>query len=211
MVSVITAVPARGRKPYGIEGKTEGMSLQDNRIRLLAFAAAAAVCFLRFGPTAEALRNGIFLCCLFCLSVTDLTRRIIPDSYLILSATVWAVSLPFLTHSPAEVLGRVLAAAAFGGGILLISGILDRIPGRTGIGGGDVKLIFTAGLYLGAAAMVFALLIACVLGLLAWARQCGKESSDHTFPFGPPIAAGTGYMLLWGEPLVRWFLGTPRG
>ena len=61
----------------------------------LGFALVTALCLLRFDLTALCLRNYVFLCCLFCLSVTDWKRMVIPDRYVLLPALVWFLALPW--------------------------------------------------------------------------------------------------------------------
>ena len=67
---------------------------------------------------------------------------------------------------------------------------------------------FVVGLYLGFAATLFSLLLACVLGLLfAFLRKTFGKAIGEPIPFGPSIAAAAAVMLLYGDPLVRWYLG----
>ena len=95
---------------------------------------------------------------------------------------------------------------AFGGGLLLLSLLMDRILKRDSLGGCDIKLYFVVGLYLGIAATLFSLLLACVLGLLfAFLRNRFGKAIGEPIPFGPSIAAAAAVMLLFGDPLVRWY------
>ena len=183
----------------------------------LAFACVTVVCLLRFDLTVLCLRNYIFLCCLFCLSLVDLESFIIPDGCHLISAGAWLLTLPFTFAGPLDTGLRVLSALLFGGGILLISIILDKVLGRESLGGGDVKLIAVSGLYLGLAGMLFALIFSCLIGLAANALgknvKKEKEETEDTeepagaFPFGPSISLAVGLMLLFGEPLVQWYFG----
>ena len=50
------------------------------------FALLTLLCLLRFDLSWLCLRNWILLCCLFCLSLTDLECMIIPDVCLIIAA-----------------------------------------------------------------------------------------------------------------------------
>ncbi len=174
----------------------------------LFMALLTVVCLLRFDLTIVCLRNYIFLCCLFCLSMVDLENYTIPDGCLLISAFAWLLALPFIGMSWREALLHLLAAVIFGGGLLLLSLIMDRILKKDSLGGGDIKLYFVVGLYLGIAATLFSLLLACVLGLLfAFLRKrFGKEKNEQ-IPFGPSIAAAAAVMLLFGDPMVRWYLG----
>ncbi len=171
-------------------------------------AAVTVLCLLRFDITVHCLRNYIFLCCLFCLSLVDLENYTIPDGCLLISAAVWLVALPFMGTSWRESLLHLLAGVIFGGGLLLLSLLMDRILKRDSLGGGDIKLYFVVGLYLGIAATLFSLLLACVLGLLfAFLRKRFGKAENEQIPFGPSIAAAAAVMLLFGDPMVRWYLG----
>lgn len=173
-----------------------------------AFAAVLVLCYLRFGFTAECLRNMIFFACLFCLSLVDLEAYIIPDGCLIVAAAAWVIWAPFSGLGLGALGLQVLAAVVFGGGLLLISLAADKILGKESLGGGDIKLFAVMGLYLGLAASLFALLAACVLGLLfaVGRKLLSREQGEHV-PFGPSIAAATWLMLMYGQPLVNWYLG----
>ena len=97
----------------------------------------------------------------------------------------------------------VLGALALGGGLLLISLIMDRLLGRETMGGGDIKLLAMLGLYTGPAAGLFLLLLACFIGL-AFALRRGR---GQAFPFGPALALAAWPAALWGRELAAWYLG----
>ena len=262
----------------------------------LGFALTTLVCLLRFDLTALCLRNYVFLCCLFCLSLVDLECFIIPDGCCLTAAAAWllfilsALILPgaaglkaaeagaaengadLLSGSLSVVLSEAVpglaAAVLFGGGVLAVSLIMDHVLGRDSLGGGDIKLIAVTGLYLKPVGTLFAVMLACILGLLFFVVRNGlpeKDSEkndtgegdggdredirkgqstgseedgaggesggssqsgerdgssqsgesdgsdgdipDKAFPFGPSIALAAAVMLLFGEPLVGWYLG----
>lgn len=172
------------------------------------FAAVTVLCFLRFGFSAECLRNLVFFCCLFCLSLVDLEVQLIPDGCLIAAALAWAVWAPFSGLGLGQIGLHLLSAVVYGGGLLLLSLAADKILGKESLGGGDIKLFAVMGLYLGLTASLFALLIACVLGLLfALGRKRFAKNQEEHFSFGPAIAAATWLMLMYGQPLVDWYMG----
>lgn len=171
----------------------------------LGFGLLTALCLLRFDLTVECLRNYVFLCCLFMLTLTDLEDMTIPDGCHIVSVLAWAAALPFMAELHWRgALMSVLAALAFGGGLLLVSLAMDRLLGRESMGGGDIKLFAVVGLYLGFIGSLFALLLACVAGL-ALSAFLKKKDGDRAFPFGPSIALAAAAMLLYGAPLVQWY------
>jgi len=172
----------------------------------LLFALITLCCLWRFDLTVEALRNWILFCCLYCLSLVDLEVYLIPNGALILGAAAWLAALPFMGYSWLEIGGYLLAAVVFGGGMLLISLVLDKVLGRESLGGGDVKLFALVGLYLGLAGTLFALMAACVLGLIFAGLRRLIKGTGGQLPFGPAIAAAAAGMLLWGDGLIGWYL-----
>ena len=170
------------------------------------FAAVTVICLIRFDLTILCLRNYIFLCCLFGLSLTDLESMIIPDGFHIAMLLAWAASLPFMQNPAAFAGKRLIMAVGFGGAILLVSIALDKALGKESLGGGDIKLIAVSTLYLGAAGMLFSLILSCVAGLI-YAAASGSLRNGKAFPFGPFIAGACGCMCLFGDPLVNWYLG----
>ena len=171
------------------------------------FALLTVGCLLRFDLSWLCLRNWILLCCLFCLSLTDLECMIIPDVCLIIAAAVWGIFLPLTGMGWPAVRGGLLAGLIFGGGLLGLSLLMDRILKRDSLGGGDIKLFAVLGLYLGIVGTLFMTVLACLLGLMFAVLRRGRGGGSEPFPFGPAIAAAGTVMLLCGEPLIQWYTG----
>ena len=169
------------------------------------FAVATVLCLLRFDLTVLCLRNWVFLGCLFVLTLTDLDAMIIPDGCHIVALAAWLAALPFVGMGRREIITHLIAGVALGGGLLLISLAMDKIMGRDTLGGGDIKLLAVVGLYLGPIGALFALVLACVIGLLLHGLSRGE--SARPFPFGPSLAVAAAGMLLFGAPLVAWYRG----
>ena len=174
------------------------------------FSVLMALCLLRFDLTPICLRNMIFLCCLFCLALVDLESFIIPDGCLIIAAAAWIIMIPFAFSAYGGwkgILFSLLAAVVYGGGMLFLSLLMDRVLKKDSLGGGDIKLFAVMGLYLGMVASLFALLLACFLGLaLVAVSRKRKGEFNGMIPFGPAIAAASWIMLMYGSSLVDWYL-----
>ena len=170
----------------------------------LAFALLTLLCLLRFDLSWLCLRNWIFLCCLFCLSLVDLEAYIIPDGCLLTALAAWLAALPLLRPGWPAVGRAVLAGLLFGGGLLGLSLLMDRVLKKESLGGGDIKLFALVGLYLGLVGTLFTLLLACVAGLLLGLllRRVGKP-----IPFGPAISLAAAFVLLCGDGMITWYLG----
>ncbi len=168
-------------------------------------ALLAVACLLRFGATALCLRNLALLYCLFCLSLVDWESFLIPDGCLAVAACAWLLALPFPWQGWRWAVSRVLAGLAFGGAALLLSLAMDRALGKESLGGGDIKLLAVAGLYLGWIGSLLSLLLACLLGLaLAAALRRGR---GEAVPFGPAIAVSAAALLFLGDAAAKWYLG----
>ena len=172
----------------------------------IGFSLIAVLCLLRFDLTPLYLRNFLFLCCLFLLALTNLDAMIIPDGCLLAALVIWIAALPFDFPGWKAVGISALAALLFGGGLLGVSLVMDRLLGRDTMGGGDIKLFAVVGLYLGFIGTLFTLVIACIVGL-AIGALIKRRRSGATFPFGPAIALAAGLMLLYGAPLIDWYGG----
>ena len=129
----------------------------------------------------------------------------IPDGCHVTAIAAWIAAEPFLFTGWGDVFLSVLSCVIFGGGLLVISLIMDKIMGRDTLGGGDIKLFGVVGLYLGLVGTLFTVVFACIIGLLIHALQ--KKDEEKAFPFGPSIAIAASVMLLYGEPLINWYKG----
>ena len=158
--------------------------------------------FLRFGLEWELAAALVFTAFLVAIAFIDIDHQIILDGMLMLFG-VSGVAFRLGLGTPE--LGSMIEGAAVGGGLLLLLAILSR----GGMGGGDVKLAFTLGLWLGWPGNLLGLFISFVLGglgsgLLLLFRLRGRK--DY-IPFGPFIAAGAWIALLYGRNILEWYFG----
>lgn len=170
----------------------------------LIFALVSVACLLKFDVTLLCLRNYIYLAVLFFLTLTDIDTMTIPDRCHIIAALVWFATAYFLVDS-SQIISHVIAGLVFGGGVLLLSLIMDKVMGRETMGGGDIKLLGVTGLYLGFAGTLLTLILSCVLGLVFNVVNRNRENKE--FPFGPWIAIASAVVLFLGDPLINWYMG----
>jgi leader peptidase (prepilin peptidase)/N-methyltransferase len=74
------------------------------------------------------------------------------------------------------------------------------------IGGGDVKLMAAAGLYLGWKQIILAFLLGCILGSIIHILRMKITSADHVLAMGPYLSAGILIAALWGDTFINWYL-----
>ena len=145
------------------------------------------------------------------MALTDLESYEIPDRFHV-AAILWWCAGALITEQPlgSYIIKGLLGGILIAGGMLAVSLVFDRLLGRESLGGGDVKLFFVTGLYLGPAVNLLNVIISCLLALIlaALLPDSGRKPGDPAaIPFGPAIAAGTWLCLLGGGPLVSWYLG----
>ena len=136
------------------------------------------------------------------ISLTDLYIRIIPNGCLI-AAIVARLIYYFLVEgfSVMSFLGLFGNALSISLPLLLLTLLMEKILGKEAMGGGDIKLIFVTGMYLGWAQNLLMLFIACILGIIM-----GQGYKEREIPFGPAIAIATVITMLVGEFVIDWYV-----
>ena len=107
----------------------------------------------------------------------------------------------------AWILRHVLSGLLFGGALLGVSLLLDKLLKRDSLGGGDIKLFAVVGLYLGPVATLFTVMLSCVFGLLPALVRRRREGESKPIPFGPAISLAAALRLLYGDALTAWYIG----
>ena len=142
---------------------------------------------------------------------TDLKSGIIPDKILLFAIGVAAFYLLFI--NPQSLIINLLSGVAAFLFFVIISVVFSMLTKKSAIGGGDIKLAFLLGLFLGFPNIIISFYIAFLTGgflgiiLILWRK---KEFRKATLPFGPFLITGAVISLLWGNSIylqVLHFLG----
>jgi leader peptidase (prepilin peptidase)/N-methyltransferase len=172
---------------------------------------------------------------LVAVTFIDIEFRIIPDRIDlpgIALAPLISVAVPslHLGHRDLETLGVTAALdprayAAFcsllgivaGGGVIFLIGVLGTLAfKKEAMGLGDVKLLAMIGGFLGWKGALLALLLACFAGA-AIGIVVKLLTKDPYIPFGPFLALGALFVILWREEILEFLFVTypslfrPRG
>ena len=94
-------------------------------------------------------------------------------------------------------------------GMVCVSGflfLLFIITSGRGIGGGDIKLMFAAGLLLGWKNIILALMLGCIIGSIIHIILMKVSNKGRMLAFGPYLSAGILLAMLFGEQLISWYL-----
>ena len=85
--------------------------------------------------------------------------------------------------------------------------IILATKGR-GMGGGDMKLMAVAGLFLGWKAIILAFLFGCIIGAICHVIRMKVTKAEHVLALGPYLSIGIFIAMFWGESFLTWYLAT---
>lgn len=88
-------------------------------------------------------------------------------------------------------------------GLFLLVYLITR--GR-GIGGGDIKLMASAGLLLGWQNILLSLMIGSIAGSVIHLTLMKLKKKERVLAFGPYLALGIFAAMLYGNEMIKWYL-----
>lgn len=177
-----------------------------------AVEALTAACFvivyfhnLRFFDL-QFFADCIFASSLIALGFIDFFHQVIPDH---ISIPVLVLALVYAPFRYDLNLRKALLGAVVGGGFLLVVYLVYLLwKKKEGLGMGDVMMMLMVGAYLGLSRTILTLLLASVVGAVFGLLLVAFRGKDMKFamPFGSFIAPAAFVSLIWGEPLITWYL-----
>jgi len=177
----------------------------------LVVGLLSVVLFVRSGPSFQSLFLFLFTAALVAIAFIDLDHKIIPD---VISLPGILVGLAFSFFPSAEISPvEALIGAAGGAGFLLLVGMaFEKVTGREGMGGGDVKLLGMIGAWMGWKALPFIILISSFTGAVigGLSLAVSRQEMRSRIPFGPFLALGALIFLFFGDQIALWFYGLGR-
>lgn len=147
------------------------------------------ILFLRFGITIILVKAMIMTAILIIISFIDLKYRIIPD-FMVIITLISGIIFAFITQ--ASFLDIILGMI-FGGGVLFLLAFIPNV-----MGGGDIKLMFALGAFLGLRGTLWSLCLAFILSAvisIVLILLKIKGTKDY-IPFGPFLSLGSFISLL---------------
>lgn len=153
--------------------------------------------YLRSNDPYMIIEKAAFGCVLLWISNTDILWRTIPNMSLLIAALIRVVFIALSISTGTEHLGIIwnslLGCVIIGLFSFITSLVSERLSGRSGLGGGDVKLLAVAGLYFGLEGGILVLFLACIAALASYVFH---HSDDKTFPFAPAISIACAVVAL---------------
>jgi leader peptidase (prepilin peptidase) / N-methyltransferase len=193
-----------GGKCRGCQTK---ISLQYPLVELLNGLLSLAL-YLRFGPTNLLAFGVLFLFCsaLVVITFIDIEHQIIPDEISLSGIVIGFIFSFFLKEH--NWLNSLLGILLGGGSLLFVAYVYQRLTGKEGMGGGDIKLLAMMGAFLGWKSIPFIIFASSLVGSLVGVSLMliQKKDSKLAIPFGPYLAFGALLYIFFGRRLIVWYL-----
>ena len=164
----------------------------------------ATLVYQRFGLSVSFLFFIYLTLLLVVMTFIDLDHQIIPDGLTLLVAAGGLCYLAYgLIIDNGISIGEAALGIVIGGGFFLVVAIISK----GGMGGGDIKLMATLGIWFGWRWILMVMFLSVLIGgvaaiiLLLMSLKGRKE----TIPFGPFIAVGAYVTALYGNSLWFWY------
>ena len=182
-------------------GKCKGCGVKVSPIYCFTEIVTAllfALCYMKFGFTAELAVALLFVSLLVIINVSDLAYMIIPNKILLFFLPLLVIGR---IVSPLEPWWDGVLGAVVGFGLLLLIAIVSK----GGMGGGDIKLFFLIGLVLGTIHTLLTLFLASVVGMIVGiiVLKVRGQGRKTPVPFGPSIAIGALMAYFYGDQLIE--------
>lgn len=146
---------------------------------------------------------------LIIITFIDIDHFIIPDG-LIVFGLVFAVIFNLIGQG-IELKNSILGALICGGGMLILINLIERIVKKEVMGGGDIKLFFMTGLFLGIKGGLLTILLSIYagaiygIGVIIYSK-IKKQEYNGVIPYGPFISIGALVTVLCGTNIINWYL-----
>ncbi len=170
---------------------------------ILITSLFCAVTVYHFGMTFTALAVLLSLCFLILLGFIDAETGYLPDC--LTYPFLWAGLLVNVKSVFVPLQTAVISAAS----VYLVCEITNAsfrfFSGKDGMGHGDFKMIAALGAWFGWVSLIFIVIMASLLAILAGLvrMMSGRQGFNEYFPFGPYLAAAAVPVLLFGRMFMQ--------
>lgn len=161
-----------------------------------------------FGPSWQFAFASILTFVLVALTGIDLDEMLLPDQMTL--PLLWLGLIINLNHTFASPTDAIIGAAAGYLSLWSIFWLFKILTGKEGMGYGDFKLLAVFGAWLGWQMLPLVILLSSLVGAVVGITMIVSKrlKQGNPIPFGPYIAAAGWIALIWGQPIVDWYLST---
>ncbi|TCB51978.1 prepilin peptidase [Acinetobacter sp. ANC 4779] len=180
------------------------ISIRYPLIELLT-AACSLVIVAVFGPTLQMLFGLLLTWILIALTFIDFDTQLLPDRYtLTLAALGLGVNSYAIYTSPTSAIwGYIIGFLC----LWIVYYLFKIITGKEGMGYGDFKLLAALGAWMGPLMLPLIVLLSSMVGAIIGIILLKIRKENQPFAFGPYIAIAGWIAFIWGEQIMKVYLG----
>ena len=180
------------------------ISIRYPLIELLT-ALASLVIVSVFGPTLQMLFGLLLTWMLIALTFIDFDTQLLPDRYtLTLAALGLGINSYAIYISPtAAIWGYIIGFLC----LWIVYYLFKIVTGKEGMGYGDFKLLAALGAWMGPLMLPLIVLLSSLVGAIIGIILLKIRKENQPFAFGPYIAIAGWIAFIWGEPIMKAYLG----
>ena len=168
-----------------------------------------AICSLTvvavYGPTLQMVFGVLFTWILITLTFIDFDTQLLPDRFtLTLAAIGLGVNTFHLYTSPSSAIwGYIIGFLC----LWIVYYLFKIVTGKEGMGYGDFKLLAALGAWMGPLLLPLVILLSSVVGAIIGIILLKIRKENQPFAFGPYIAIAGWIAFLWGEQIMKFYVG----
>ncbi|NNH25542.1 prepilin peptidase [Acinetobacter terrestris] len=180
------------------------ISMRYPLIELLT-AVCSLVIVAVFGPTLQMLFGLLLTWILIALTFIDFDTQLLPDRYtLTLAALGLGINSYALYTSPISAIwGYIIGFLC----LWIVYYLFKIITGKEGMGYGDFKLLAALGAWMGPLMLPLIVLLSSMVGAIIGIILLKIRKENQPFAFGPYIAIAGWIAFIWGEQIMKVYLG----
>ena len=147
----------------------------------------------------------IFSTSLVIIGLIDLRHQIIPD-IISLPGILFGLAVSII-FSHITWYDSLIGIIGGGGVFYLVAYVFEKLTGKEGMGGGDIKLLAMIGAWMGWKAVPFVILFSSLIGIIIGGGSLLllRQGLQTKIPFGPFLALGALLYLFFGSDFVSWY------
>ena len=180
------------------------ISIRYPLIELLTLVCSLTVVAV-FGASAQMILGLIFTWVLIALTFIDFDTQLLPDRFTLpLAALGLGInSFAIYTTATAAIWGYLIGFLC----LWVVYYLFKLITGKEGMGYGDFKLLAALGAWMGPLLLPLIVLLSSVVGAIIGIVLMKMRGENQPFAFGPYIAIAGWVAFLWGDQIMKVYLG----
>lgn len=161
--------------------------------------------YYRCGICTELMGNLTLISILLMISLSDAKSMLITDGAFFLLLLIRIAFFFLMKEEPETFMIRLLGSSLLGIFLYATVRFSGKLTGSEMMGNGDVVLILMLGSFMSVREGLLALFLSCLIAMI-YGFPFIKKKQCRCFPFAPAICLAYLTVLLYGEPVMRFYL-----